>query len=455
MGPEGEVHLPLARRREARWGYLDSFMRYFLAGVIVVCSLATGWAQTVSPDFLKPENRSTSSSGGFTIFGGTRQDRSQLGRRAEEIKEKLWKELKVSRDEFSPILLVLPLIDGVRLRQREVLVQVFDAAEAGRKIQVDIAPAARADSPAVDRGILNALLLQVSLKSQKFSGDRYVNPPSWLVASMGVVLRRRQPSEDARIYSALLEGKGMPRPKKFFAQKEDRLRGRAKEVYLAQSFALYQSLVELPQGKDKVLQNLTLAEPARDPLTRFGQTWPTLAEDTSRLVRLWALSIADLSSSRNLQLLSSSKTSAGLDQVLFPLQDGQEGNDLGADFLTLSRTEEGRLELKQAAVQLQRLGFRSHPLYHPLVEEYREMIERLSRKKRGGFVRKFSEVEELRLALDARCAEMTDFVDWYQANDEATGPLLAMEQQRAKISEEASRNDAISRFMDSVEGRGW
>ena len=50
---------------------------------------------------------------------------------------------------------------------------------------------------------------------------------------------------------------------------------------------------------------------------------------------------------------------------------------------------------------------------------------------------------------------MTDFVDWYQANDEATGPLLAMEQQRAKISEEASRNDAISRFMDSVEGRGW
>ena len=106
-------------------------------------------------------------------------------------------------------------------------------------------------------------------------------------------------------------------------------------------------------------------------------------------------------------------------------------------------------------MQLQRLGFRSHPLYHPLVEEYREMIERLSRKKRGGFVRKFSEVEELRLALDARCAEMTDFVDWYQANDEATGPLLAMEQQRAKISEEASRNDAISRFMDSVEGRGW
>lgn len=410
--------------------------------------------QTISPELLKPENRTVSSSKQFTVFGGTRQERSDLARRAEQLKDGLRRELGTADRWRDPILLVLTPGDALRLRQPRVFVQVFEAGEAGRKIEVNIAPAALTDRSAIDAGILRAVLLETSLVRQKFSGGRFVDPPWWLVSAMTAAMARGEAGRDAPVYGALLEGKGMPRLDRFLRQNAEALRGRTRDIYAAQSYALYLALDDLPGGKGRIAENLRLSEPARDPVDRFGQTWPELLAEPERAARMWALSVARLASPERIEFVSAAESGRALSSVLTSLEDPGGSEDPATVLLAAARTPEGRFRLEQAAAELRRLGFRAHPLYASLVEEYRVMLDDLSRKRRRGFAVKFAEAEDLRWALDDRSTEITDYLNWYQANAPSVQPTVRTV--RALPPEPPPRrNDAVSRFLDSVEQRGW
>lgn len=424
------------------------------AAAALCCACGAATAQTVAPELLKPENRTVSSSKQFTVFGGSRQERSDLVRRAERLKEGLQQELGIGARWRDPILLVLTPSDAVRLRQPRVFVQVFDADEAGRKIEVNLSPGAWQDRALVDGGIVRAVLLEVSLQKQKFAGDRFVQPPSWLVAAMTAALARGDAALGAPVYSALLEGKGMPKLQRFLKENGDTLRGRAREIHAAQSYALYRALSEAGGGKARIAENLTLAEPSRDPVDRFGQTWPDLLAEPDRVARIWALSVARLASPERTEFAPSSDSARSLTTVIESLATPESELDPAGAMLELARTPEGRFRFEQAAGELRRLGFRAHPLYAALIEEYREMFDGMARKKRRGFAAKFNEAEDLRWALNDRSNEITDYLNWYQANAPASEPAINL---ASTLPQETAprRNDAITRYLDSVEQRGW
>ena len=435
----------MAGRRAAVSRHFPAFAAFLFVAAELI-------AQPVAPELLKPENRTLSSSKQFTVFGGTRDVRSDLVRRAEQIREALNRELNISGNWRVPILLTLTPQDGLRLRQPRLFAQVYDAGEAGRKLQLDLSPGVLADRQSVDDAILRSLLLELALRRQKFTGNRFVEPPSWLVGAMSAVVADREPAEEARIYSALLGTKGMPKLDRFLRQDAAGLRGRAREIHEAQSLALYRSLRDLPEGRGKIVDNLMLSEPARDPLERFSQTWPDLSEDPARLARLWALGIARSSTPSRVEFLPSEETSRELAAVIRRLElpgTPEEAIDKIADE---SKSEEGRFRFEKASTDLRSLGFRSHPLYAALVEEYRVLFDNLSRGKRRGLASKFAETEELRSALDARSAEITDFLNWYQAN---AAPQVLPRPARPAAEAVAARNDAVTRYLDSVEQRGW
>ena len=426
----------------------------FAAAAAAGCLLSEAAAQTVAPELLKPENRTVSSSKQFTVFGGTRQERSDLARRAERLKEGLQRELGIGTNWRDPILLILTPGDALRLRQSRVFVQVFDAGEAGRKTEVNLSPGALQDPALVDGGIVRAVLLEVSLQKQKFEGNRFVEPPSWLVSAMAAALARGDAALGAPIYAALLEGKGMPKLQRFLKENGEVLRGRAREIHAAQSYALYRALSESNAGKARIVENFALAEPSRDPVERFGQTWPDLLAEPDRVARMWALSVARLASPQRTDFVSSSDSADRLNAVIESLATPDSELDPASAMLELARTPEGRFRFEQAADELQRLGFRAHPLYAALIGEYRGLFDGLARKKRRGFAEKFNEAEDLRWALNDRRNEITDYLNWYQANAPSTEPTVDLA--KALPSEPATRrNDAISRYLDSVEQRGW
>jgi hypothetical protein len=269
---------------------------------------------------------------------------------------------------------------------------------------------------------------------------------------MAAALSDREPSEEARIFSALLETKSMPKLERFLRQDPASLRGRARDIHEAQSLALYRCLLELPDGRGKVVENLTLPEPVQDPVERFAQTWPELSADQDRLARIWALGIARLASPSRVEFLSADETAAGLSRAIRSLELPSSGEETVDKLAADSKSEQGRFRLEKAAVDLRNLGLRSHPLYAALVGEYAVLFDNLSRGKRRGLEAKFTESEDLRAALDARSAEITDFLNWYQANAAEEQPLVSVKKPK-EIS--TVRNDALTRYLDSVEQRGW
>lgn len=433
-------------------GHAVAVRRFVFAAVACAAAVTPVRAQLVAPELLKPENRTVSSSKQFTVFGGSREVRSDLVRRAEQLREGLRQELHLTDEWRIPVLLTITPQDGLRLRQPRLFAQVYDAGDAGRKLQLDLSPSVLADRQAVDDAILRSLLLELALRRQKFSGNRFVEPPSWLVGAMSAALAKREPGEEARIYSALLGTSGMPKLDRFLRQDAASLRGRAREIHEAQSLALYRCLLEVPGGRGKIVDNLMLPEPARDPMERFAQSWPDLAEDSSRLARLWALGLARLSSPSRVEYLSAAETSSALAAVLNSPEWAGQPEEAGEKLVADAKTEEGRFRMEKCATDLRNLGFRAHPLYSALVEEYRGMFDNLSRGKRRGVTARFAETEELRAALDARSAEMTDFLNWYQANAASQSPFVAAPRPKEP---EAARNDAVSRYLDSVEQRDW
>jgi len=427
------------------------FGRWVLAGVMA-CGPAMG--QVVAPELLKPENRTVGNSKQFTVFGGTRSQRSDLVRRAEELKTRLLRELQESDAWKTPILIVLPLGDGLRLRQSAVLLQVFDAGEAGRKIQIDLAPGTMTDAAAVDRSILRALLLERSLRRQKFASGRFVEPPDWLSSALAASLGR-EASRDASLYADLLETRSMPRLDRFLRQNASTMKGRTRELHLAQSLALYDGLRELPDGRRRIIENLTLVEPAREPEQRFAQTWPELADDQSKLARLWALAVARLATPKKLEFLGAEETGKRLRQILGELDSSVDGAPAAGTLVALSRKEDGRFQITRAGQEIQRLAFRSHPLYAPLVEEYRVLFDDLARNRRRGAASRFEAIEDLRMALDDRSREITDHMNWYQANEAQAASEVGTVRVPQPSDSPVRRNDAVSRYLDSVEQRGW
>lgn len=422
-----------------------------LAALLGLLFSVGAFAQVVAPELLKPENRTVSNSKQFTVFGGTRQQRSDLVRRAEQIRKKLGEELNVAGNWRAPILLTLTPQDGLRLRQPRLFAQVFDAGEAGRKLQLDLSPSVLGDRQAVDDAILRSLLLEIAIRRQTFSGNRFVEPPGWIVSAMSSVLGEREPVEDARVYSALLESKSMPKLERFVRQDPASLRGGARSVHEAQSLALYRCLVEQNGGKEKILNNLTLPEPSQDPAERFAQTWPELSADTDRLARMWALGIARLASPSRVESLSAEETSSDLARAIRSLELPRPSEEAVKKLTEVSKTNEGRFRLGKAAAALRSLGLRAHPLYSALVGEYCVLLDNLSRGKRRGLEAKFTESEDLRAALDARSKEITDFLNWYQANA-APGEVVVVQKPKEPL---VSRNDALTRYLDSVEQRDW
>ncbi len=429
-------------------------MRIWFAAAGIFLATSPGMmAQGVVPDIFKPENRTVSQSRQFTAFGGTKSARADVLRRAEDLKRGLLREWQVDDNWQTPILLVLTSGDGVRLRQPALMLQAFDAGDAGRKIQIDIAPGKMEDGAELDRVLLRALLLERSFRGQKFTGDKFVEPPDWMVSALAARLGGGEGL--ARLYSSLLEGRGMPKVDRFLGQNASALRGRARQLHAAQSLAFYDSLCEWAGGRKRVLENLMLAEPARDPVQRFAQTWPELADDPARLARWWALAVARLSSPTKMEFLDAEATGRQLSQILEDSVRGAGLPDPAEEWPEMARTEEGRFKLAQTAAALQRLSFRAHPLYAPVVVGFQRMAEDLSRKRRWGFAKRYAETEGVRVELDVRSAEITDYMNWYQANQlDESAPVSALERVMSNAPIER-RNDKISRYLDSVEKRGW
>ena len=122
----------------------------------------------------------------------------------------------------------------------------------------------------------------------------------------------------------------------------------------------------------------------------------------------------------------------------------------------MAKSKTGRYVVRQKAEDLLRLEIRAHPLIRPIVQEYRMVASELAAKPKKKLEVRIRKNMQLQQAVVQRADEMEDYLNWFEAAQLSTPSKefdSAVDSQSNALT--FHRNDAVSRYLDDIEVRGW
>jgi hypothetical protein len=231
----------------------------------------------------------------------------------------------------------------------------------------------------------------------------------------------------------------------FFRQKPEILDAGSIVFYRAQAVSLLQVLKKTKESKkgfSALMADPTFSKGGAEPVL---SAFPSLGSQ-SGLSKLWTLSIARGSMTSRMASLSVPQSDQELSDILKPLNGP----------LKLPETAiapGGGYLMRECAVRLFNLEFRAHPIYRPVLEEYRKIVALLARKPKARVAAQIGDVERVRSLLVQRSEKITDYLNWFEVTQIEAAPT--------EISKPSSssgpliRNDPYAIHLDGFEARGW
>ncbi len=413
-------------------------------------------AQKPSPT---PLERTYSTSQQFIIYGSTRTKRAEVARKADALSASFVSSTGLSAEWKWPIVMNLntkPLRGSDRPRT-----SLFLGDEDTIKIQVDVPASSARSETELELEILRALALEFAYREAKPRANKHFSlPPEWLVEGIWQKAAAGTHGLSAALFNQLVQSGPPPKIDAFLKQRPQGLDPTSRAIYRAQSMTLLNALLETKNGKEGLAAYLTGLHAVRpeDPQPLLA-AFPELEKDPTNLVKLWTLAIARASAVDQLEALSVVDTEKQLSLVMEDLRPAADPKKPDLEKLSgplamppLSKDKNGRFLLARKAEELLRLEGRAHPVYQPIVEEYRLIASELADKPRRDAEKRLMAVGELRAALYARCEAMSDYVNWFEATKLDT-PSEAFPENLGRSPEKSAmpRSDAISLAIDTAE----
>ncbi len=369
-----------------------------------------------------------------------------LSAAAERVKSNLLTTLQL-RDEWSvPILLNLEPAQA-NLPELPPVALNFSQTGAGLKIQVDLLLGSDFAPETLEREVMCALLLEMSYRStpQLAAGQPYVSPPEWLVE--GLRIYHREPPE---VLDALQSAAAVPPPlEQVLAQKWALLDPTSRTLFRGYAAALVTWLLERDGGKSMSAYIRALPESSADPLSDLAKYFPDCARQEQ-----WQAALTRLARESAFVILTYRETTERLDELLHTkigvAADGKTALELAASFHAV-KPKIDRAAAREVTEQLALLGAIAHPLLHPVVDQYQQMVAMIARKTAPRrLVRRFEKTNALRAAI----AQRMDEVDWFEATQlkTASGAFQSYFD-AAQPPEFAPRRDRISVYLDAMENQ--
>jgi hypothetical protein len=434
---------------------LAASLRLLFLVSLVACASALH-AQKPSPT---PLERTFSASEQFVLYGSTRTKRTEIARKADSLAGTFSTAAGLSPEWKWPIVVNLntkPLRGSDRPRT-----SLFLGDEDTIKIQVDVPTSSARSETELELEILRALALEFAYREAKPKANKHYSlPPEWLVEGIWQKAAAGTHGISAALFSQLVQSGPPPKIEAFLKQRPQTMDPTSRAIYRAQSMTLLNALLATDNGKQNLaayLMGLHAVRP-EDPQPLLA-AFPELEKDPNNLVKLWTLAIARASATDQLEALSVVDTEKQLTLVMEDLRPVADPKKPDLEKLSgplampvLSKDKNGRYLLARKAEELLRLEGRAHPIYRPVVEEYRQIASELADKPRRDAEKRLLAVGELRTALYARCEAMSDYVNWFEATQLDT-PSEAFPENLGKSPEKSvmPRSDAISLAVDSAE----
>jgi len=364
-------------------------------------------------------NRSTSSSGQFTIYCDNRDARSVITSLSEDTKAHLLKLFKESDAWRFPIVITLE-----SETQKPTGNGRISMAVANGMVKIDVfhniaAPNWRED---VQRRIISAMILELAYRDNppRNSGERFVFPPWWVVEGVRETLNRENELVFREVLLNALETEKIPEIEKFISSPPVTLSGSLGFVERAFATCLWEALSMSGEGGRNLARYVKLWPQLHgDPVAALLGQFPALSASSGNLDKWWMIQVARFGTSQRWQTLSVQESDSELSRAL-ELEisaDDKAGRTTYRlhDYALFQKLPGAKMAMKAAQINIATLAVKAHPLFRPVISEYDQLIGRLIANKSRGLAARLDVLESRRKEILGQVSELADYLNWYQA----------------------------------------
>ena len=388
---------------------------------------------------------SSSRSGVFIAYSQDRDLRNKMLRAAEGALG-AWEKIHETKAGSAAPIVLNDKTRAVMPKGGAPVVPLLFETEAGMKVQVDLYDEGAIESGAFEAGLFSALALHAMHGAEAArAGKAFDMPPRWFIEGLVEELRRSRDGTPEGVYAALIQSGRPPELEAFFRQKPEILDAASLVLYRAQAVSLLRVLKKAEESKKGFAALLANASFARGGVEPVLSSFPSLAS-RSALSKLWTLNIARSSMPPRMASLTVEQSERELADVLKSVKGGQ-------DLPEAAKAQGGAFLMREFAVRIFNLEFRSHPLFQPVLEEYRNIATELARRPKARVAEKIRELEETRLQLVERSQKIADYLNWFEVTQ--IDEPQSFREAKSGRSESIPFKNPYALYLDSLEARGW
>ena len=388
---------------------------------------------------------SSSRSGAFIAYSQDRDLRNKMLRAAEGALGE-WEKIHETKAGSAAPIVLNDKTHAVMPKGGSPVVPLLFETEAGMKVQVDLYDEGAMDSGAFEAGLFSALALHAMHGAEAARvGKAFDLPPRWFVEGLVEELRRSRDGTPDGVYSALIQSGRPPDLEAFFRQKPEILDAASVVLYRAQAVSLLRVLQKAQDSKKSFAALLVDPSFSRGGVEPVLAAFPSLGSQ-SALSKLWTLNIARSSMPPRMASLTVEQSERELADVLKSVKGGQ-------DLPEAAKAQGGAFLMREFAVRIFNLEFRSHPLFQPVLEEYRNIATQLSRRPKTRVAEKIRELQETRAQLVERSQKIADYLNWFEVTQ--IDEPQSFREGKSGRSESIPFKNPYALYLDSLEARGW
>jgi hypothetical protein len=400
---------------------------------------------------------SVSPSRQFVIYGADSTLRGAISELAEQTKTNLLALLR-QRDEWKTAVVINLGSQQANLPEIPITNLRVSQTGFGVKLQLDLTVGQNFDGSVVERQLLRAILFEMIYRDDGdlAPGARLVEPPDWLVEGALALTPGRERKTLVEALSTAAKERSL---QEFLGQHFDLLDSAGRMLYRAHSVALVQLLLDAAGGRARLARYVSsnLRQSSNDAVADLKACFPQLRDDVEKK---WRSTVTRLSQHQTYQLLTFADSERHLNELLqIKISDGprNRGRPKAANLIELSHRKlspEEKAAVNQMSQGLLLLVGTAHPVLRPVAREYQQIAALLIRGKRRGIAKRVSHLDGTRKELDARMADIDDYMNWFEATQMENQSGAFADYFKAANQSQVSvprRGDPLSVYLDALE----
>ncbi len=435
---------------------------------ILIFVLEIGFSVEATPlPFIKRESfpsSQKSASREFIVYGTQRELVSYIIRRADSLATRWNRLLRLPALSQGPIIIRLLENSSSAYGRRPFKINLYLGDDHSLRVQLDVFDLGEVGDPEFDGSIFHAIALRNAYATLRpTAGSQYHQPPGWVVDAAVQDVLDSEEGDFSRSYAAALVGAQNLDLKTFLIEKPWTMDATSHMIYRVKARALLQSLIELPRGAAGIRAFLSNPAAWDGTVTSLIAYFPKLQGNPNTLAKIWLLNLARPTMVQRALPFPMGETAQRLNAILAisppdGIKSPKDKIMTGAEMIPLiAAVSKYKYLLRNKAQDLLLLSFRAHPMYRPLIDDYRKIIETFLRYPHKNLDVRIKATEKLQWSLNQRSADIEDYMNCFEAVlfQDTSNPFQSLLENDQRRRAPSWRSDAISRAVDAVEATGW